>query len=51
MIWVGLVIGVTLLTAGLYFWIHEHIDPPDKLTFERKMEAMKKALDEARRWR
>lgn len=43
--------GALVVAVAMWWWIREHAEHEDRWTFERKMEAVKRAEDEARRWR
>lgn len=50
--WLGAIIATLVVGLWLYYWMTGKLnDNTDRLTFERKMEAVKAAEDEARRWR
>ena len=50
MIWTGIIVGVLVAAVAMWVLIVERLDVNDA-SFEKKMAAVKKAVDEARRMR
>ena len=50
MIWTGIIVGVLVAAVAMWVLIIERLDVKDA-SFEVKMDAVKKAVDEARRMR
>ena len=50
MIWTGIIVGVLVAAVAMWVLITERLDVKDA-SFEVKMAAVKKAVDEARRMR